>query len=740
MGIVINDGLRTDTGSPYLLGANLFPDGCNFAVFSKNATEVNLLLFDGVDSKKTAHKLRLDHKRNRTGDIWHIFVYGIEHGQLYGYTVDGPYSPMEEGHRFNVNKLLIDPYTKAVCGSFQWNDKTVLGYDYNSEKSDLSFSNESNFDSVPKSTVVDTRYYDWEDDKQLNIPFCDTVIYELHIRAFTVGTGSGVSQNGTYKGLIEKIPYLKELGVTTVELLPVHVFNELENTRINPVTGERLVNFFGYSSIAFFAPEDWYSSGKNGIDAVVEFKEMVKAFHKAGLEIILDVVYNHTGEGSENGPTISFRGLDNSIYYMLDGGRFYKNYSGCGNTMNCNHPVVKRLIIDSLRYWVVDMHVDGFRFDLAAILGRDSTGEWFPDYSILSEISEDPILSNTKIIAESWDAAGLYTVGKFPEGWAEWNGKFRDDVRSFVKSDPGRTGDLAQRLCGSIDLFSGETKSPFNSINIVTTHDGFTLNDVVSYNGKHNEHNAENNMDGDGCNFSWNCGVEGNTSDKEILKLRDRQMRNLFAILMISQGTPMVYSGDEIKFSKQGNNNTYCHDNGFNWIDWGLLEKNRGFFEFCRYMIKFRKDHPVLRQKKFILLQEYYARLNAEPEEKEELAEAAKMEKMNFVLKDEILKNKSVGIRWHGVKPDNPDWSHDSHSLALTLYGKRYGDTDIYAAFNSYWKDLGFELPGNSSGKSWHIAVDTFSKKPFFESGFEPAIPGKSLKVNARSLAILIEK
>jgi isoamylase len=473
------------------------------------------------------------------------------------------------------------------------------------------------------------------------------------------------------------------------------------------------------------------------LQAVNEFKEMIKAFHKSGLEVILDVVYNHTGEGSENGPTITFRGFDNSIYYMLDGGRFYKNYSGCGNTMNCNHPVVKNMIIDSLRYWVVDMHIDGFRFDLAAILGRDSNGNWYPDYSVLLEISEDPILSGTKIIAESWDAAGLYTVGKFPEGWAEWNGKFRDDVRSFIKSDPGKSIDLAQRICGSLDLFYDEGKSPFNSINIITTHDGFTLNDVVSFNEKHNRENAENNSDGDNANYSWNCGVEGSTIDSDIMTLRDRQMKNLFAILMLSQGTPMIYSGDEIKFSKMGNNNTYCHDNDFNWLNWELLEKNRDFFEFCKFMISFRKNHPVLRQKNYFLLQEDD---NAELNLQEDSSIADQIEKKQLKLRDEILKNASKGIRWHGVKEDIPDWNYDSHSLAFTLYGNEFNDTNIFVAVNSFWKDLDFSIPPPSKGRCWYCSIDTFSGKGFYKTDKEKKIECTSIHVKNRSIIVLIEK
>jgi isoamylase len=712
--IEIKDGMKTEAGSPYLLGANLTPEGCNFAIFSKNATSVTLHFFEKHSDAKPFHSVKLDEKINKTGDIWHIFVYGIIHGYLYGYTVDGPYYPEKKGHRFNKNKLLLDPYTKAVSGSYEWNDKTVFGYNFFSKSKDLSFSNENNFGTVSKSTVVDV-YFDWEGDKPLNIPLSETIIYELHVRGFTYDSSSNVKYPGTYLGLIEKIPYLKELGITTVELLPIHAFNELENIRNNPITGERLVNFTGYSTLAFFAVESWYSAGKSGISALKEFKEMVKAFHKAGIEVILDVVYNHTGEGNESGPTINFRGLDNSIYYMLENGRYYKNYSGCGNTLNCNHPVVKNLIKDSLRYWVVDMHIDGFRFDLAAILGRDSNGNWLPDYSVLTEISDDPILSNTKIIAESWDAAGLYTVGGFPERWAEWNGKFRDDVRSFIKGDSGKVEDFMRRICGSSDLFSKDGRKPYHSINILTTHDGFTLNDLVSYNEKHNLENGENNNDGDNCNFSWNCGVEGETNDADILKLRDRQMKNFFTVLMLSQGTPMIFAGDEINFSKKGNNNTYCHDNELNWINWGLLDKNSSFLNFSKYVINFRKNHPALRRKRF------FTGLDIDG--------------------DDI-----PDISWHGTELDKPDLGNDSHCIAFMIDGSKSNsgmnkdDNNIYVVINSFWEDMDFNLPEPEIKKFWHVSIDTSTSKGFYESGKENRIDSPVLNVKARSIIVLIDK
>ncbi|MCB1190565.1 MAG: glycogen debranching protein GlgX [Leptospiraceae bacterium] len=713
--IISKSGLSTDVGSPYELGATPAVNGCNFALFSKNATKVNLLLFEKETDSEPSCFIELDPKLNKTGDIWHIFLYGIGHGQLYGYTVDGPYHP-EMGHRFNVNKLLLDPYARAVCGNYDWDKESAYGYDIKSKLGDLSFSHQKNFEVAAKAAVVDHfQDFDWGNDKPLNIPKTDTIIYEMHVRGFTVDPSSGVEHPGTYLGAIEKIPYLKKLGVTTVELLPVHGFNHLENTNYNPKTKERLVNFWGYSTLAFLAPNAWYSAKKNGLSAVRDFKEMVKAFHQEGIEVILDVVYNHTGEGNEFGPTHSFRGLDNSIYYMLENGRYYKNYSGCGNTLNCNHPVVKRLLKESLRYWVVDMHVDGFRFDLAAILGRDSNGHWVPDYSVLSEIAHDPILSHTKLIAEGWDAAGLYKVGGFPGGWAEWNGKFRDDVRSFTKGDEGKVGHLASRLSGSTDIFYFKDKRPYHSINFITAHDGFTLNDLVSYNDKHNFENSEENRDGENHNLSWNHGVEGDTTKKDILDLRDRQMKNLFTVLMISQGTPMVLCGDEMKFSKKGNNNTYCHDNRMNWIDWNLLEKNRAFYEFCSYMISFRKRHPIFRRK-------------------------------HFLFGIDRSGNNIPDVSWHGVNINSPDFSYISHSLAFMLDGAKddtgwdEDDNTMYIAMNSYWDDLWFELPKPPNGKKWYKAIDTYEAPGFFEVNEEPEIKETYIHVKARSTVLLLEK
>ena len=716
MARVIGRELRIDVGNPYMYGATLHHNGCNFALFSKNATSVSLLLFDHYNDSEPSSIIQLDDKINKTGDVWHVFVYDMSHGQCYGYIVDGPYWPNSQGHRFNVNKLLQDPYAKAISGEYHWEDPSSFGYQVGSKNGDLSFNHDRNYGIVPKCLVIDSTRYDWENDKPLNIPMSETIIYEMHVRGFTFDKSSGTQHPGTYMGVVEKIPYLKELGITTIELLPVQEFNDNENMKTDPITGQRLKQFWGYSTLGFFAPDPAYcSEAGNGITAVREFKTMVKECHKAGIEVIMDVVYNHTGEGSEYGPTVSFKGLDNSIYYMLEKGRYYKNYSGCGNTLNCNHTVVKRMILDSLRYWVVDMHIDGFRFDLAAILGRDSTGQWVPNHSILADISHDPILSNTKIIAEGWDAAGLYKVGGFPDRWAEWNGKFRDDVRSFIKGDAGKTGDLAKRICGSADLFHYGTRTPHHSINFITAHDGFTLHDLVTYNGKHNIRNAENNSDGDNNNLSWNCGVEGEINIRSVNTLREQQMRNMFALLMLSLGTPMMLSGDEMEFSKQGNNNTYCHDNELNWLDWGLLKKHKTFFDFCKYCISFRKAHPIIRCESF--LKGY-----------------------------DTLGNELPDISWHGIDVGDPDWSNESHALAYMLNGYSGGMKssrkyhNIYVAINAFWEELDFNLPSSGNDKMWYKAIDTSSKSGFYPFGSEERVETSVITVAARSIVVLIDK
>jgi len=697
-------GLLIEPGNPYLLGATSDHKGCNFALFSKNGREVTLHLFEKPEDGCPTHSLELDPTINKTGDVWHIYIRGLKAGQLYGYTVDGPYTPEINGHRFNNKKLLLDPYAKGVAGDYRWEESSL----YDS-------TNQEDFANVGKSVVIDPLAFDWQGDRPLKIPMNDTIIYEMHVRAFTRDNSSNTRNKGSYLGVIEKIPYLKQLGVNTVELLPVHEFNHLENIRKNPETGEQLYNFWGYSTLSFFAPDSWYATENDGLTAVKEFKTMVKALHDAGIQVILDVVYNHTGEGNELGPTHSFRGLDNSIYYMLKDGQYYQNYSGCGNTLNCNHPVVKQLIMDSLRYWVVDMHVDGFRFDLAAILGRDSQGNWVPNYSILNDISHDPIIGNSILIAEGWDAAGLYKVGGFPEGWAEWNAHFRDDIRSFVKGDEGKVAPIATRVTGSADLFYLQSRRPYHSINFITAHDGFTLQDLVSYNSKHNFQNGEENRDGMDWNISWNHGIEGPTSDPIINRLRQQQAKNFITLLMISQGTPMLLSGDEMLFSKKGNNNTYCHDNQLNWLDWNLKRQNANFWNFCKYMIQFRKDHPALRRQHF------------------------------FEGKDRAGNN-LLDITWHGIELNQPDWGEDSHVIAFMIDGAKgetgaeKDDNNLYLAINGHWNEHHFQLPPNQKGKKWYVSVNTGLKKSHFTKGFEKSLGKQTLRVHPRSIVILIEK
>ncbi len=712
--IEIQDNFTLEPGKPYNLGATMDHRGCNFALFSRNATSVELVFFNKEQDNAPSHRFVLDPVLHKTGDVWHVYLQGVLSGQLYGYLVDGPFDPWHKGHRFNRHKLLVDPYAKAVVGQYNWRSPAAYSYIFGHPHGDASFSNLTNWGQVAKGAVVDDNEFDWGRDKSLHIPMKDTVIYEVSLRGFTRSPTSGVAHPGTYLGMIEKIPYLKNLGITTVELLPVQDFNPFENVKTNPETGAPLVNFWGYSTLNFFSPARWFSSDGDGRTAVTEFKTMVKAFHEAGIEVILDVVYNHTGEGNEYGPTHSLKGLDNRIYYMLEQGRYYKNYSGCGNTLNCNHPVVKRLILDSLRYWVVDMHVDGFRFDLAAILGRDEQGHWMPNHSVLNEIAHDPILSRSQIIAEGWDAAGLFKVGGFPLGWAEWNSHFRDGVRSFIKSDPQTVGEVAKRLSGSSDLFEHASRSPFQSINFITAHDGFTLRDLVSYNGKNNTQNAEENRDGNDHNLSWNCGAEGPSSNKDVETIRLRQMKNFILTLMVSQGTPMILSGDEVQFSKDGNNNTYCHDNKLNWLDWDLQEKNKEYFEFCRQMIHFRLRHPCLRREFF------------------------------FQGRD-LSGNKLLDIDWMGVDLW-PDWGSDSHCLAFMLDGSKaetgalVDDNIIYVAFNTFWEVKNFQLPRAQKNQKWYLVADTAKIPGIWEDGKEPLIETEYITVQPRTSVILLQR
>ncbi len=705
---------ETAPGFPLPLGARLEGKGAQFSIFSRNAESVTLALFESDAPGETGEEIVLDPASNRTGDIWHIWVAGVREGQFYGYRIGGPYDP-RQGHRFNRFKLLLDPYARAVTGKFKWDLSDARGYDPDSPLEDLSFSEKDSAWGAPKCILVSPGS-DWN-GRQVQISLYNSIIYELHVRGFTCHGSSGVSRKGSFTGLAEKIPYLKDLGVTAVELMPIQEFDEDENTAVNPLTGERLKNYWGYSTISFFAPRGRYSSSGASGQQYHEFRRMVREFHRAGIEVILDIVFNHTAEGDHMGPTLCFRGIDNVIYYMLrENRRLYQNFSGCGNTFNCNHPFVRDFILDCLRYWVTEMHVDGFRFDLASILGRDQDGKMLSNPPLLERISEDPILRNSKIIAEAWDAGGAYQVGDFPGRWAEWNGKYRDDVRGFWRADENTVGPFATRLTGSSDLY-GDKGNPLHGINFITCHDGFTLNDLVTYNEKHNLENGEDNLDGENNNLSWNLGVEGPSASPGIERLRIKQIKNFLATLFVSQGVPMLPAGDEFRRTQRGNNNAYCQDNETSWLDWGLLERHGEIFRFCKGIIRFRKDHVILRKRFFFT----GTALDGFP---------------------------APDITWHGPAAGSPDWGADSHAIACLVcgaYAKNENNTvdnDIYMAFNASQSDLPFEIPGAPSGKGWHVAVDTSKPAPLdiHGPGAEPPVEGPMYPVESLSTVILIAR
>lgn len=657
------------------MGASLFRGGINFALFSKHATDVVLVLFDEFD--ETQVEIPLDPRVNRTGDVWHALVrnydgdphYGWRMRTSYGWRLDRQPNDNPLVHRFDPSKLLLCPYATAIVGAGEWG---------------LHSAN-----PVRRCLITDSDF-DWQLDQPLNIPLAASVIYELHVRGFTRDPSSGVAKPGTFLGLTEKIPYLKDLGITAVELLPVNEFEEADTDRWNPKLGTSLLNLWGYQPIAFFAPNTSYADNPNDGSVVNEFKEMVRCFHAAGIEVILDVVFNHTSEGDERGPTRSFRGIDNATYYIIDPvtGR-YANFSGCGNTMNCNHPVVRKMISDCLQYWVTDMHVDGFRFDLASILGRGRTGEVLANPPLLEELASEPVLANTKLIAEAWDAAGLYQVGTFPSWgrWAEWNGRFRDDVRRFLRGDKGMVSALATRLVGSDDLYLTSGREPWHSINFITCHDGFTLRDLVSYNTKHNDANGENNNDGGNDNYSWNFGVEGETKDASINRMRLQQQKNFASILLLSHGVPMILAGDEMGRTQLGNNNAYCQDNEVSWVNWKLAEENAGLVRFFRNLIHFRKSFPLVRRQRY---------------------------------DDHMI------INWHGVRQLQPDWGSDSHSLGLEL---TVDSRKFFLIVNAYWEDLDFELPHLASSALWSRVLDTS-----LESPDDIADPDRSFRLDSQTM------
>jgi isoamylase len=674
---------RVRNGSSWPIGATLLGGGVNFSVYSKHSTELQLLLFDHVDDERPARVVPLDPAKHRSYHYWHVFVPDLKPGQVYGYRARGPRAP-ERGLTYDPDKVLLDPYARLLAIPRRYDRRAAIRPG-------------ENFAESLKSVVVDTTSYDWEGDKPLNRPFVGTVIYELHVGGFTRRANSGVAaeKRGTYAGLIEKIPYLVDLGITAVELLPVFQF-EVDDAVVG-------TNYWGYSPIAFFAPHRQYSSRQDLMGPLDEFRDLVKALHRAGIEVILDVVFNHTSEGDERGPTQSFRGLDNPTYYVLEKGK-YSNFSGTGNTLHTNHAVVRRLIQDSLRYWVREMHVDGFRFDLASILARDGTGRMLDYPTTLWSIETDPELVDTKLIAEPWDAGGLYQVGTFVgDRWKEWNGRFRDDVRAFVRGDEGAVAAMPNRIMASPDLYGHKELDPEQTVNFVTCHDGFTLNDLVSYNSKHNEANGEGNRDGADHNLSWNCGVEGPTDDPAVERLRNRQAKNLLLLTLTSIGVPMLLMGDEVRRTQLGNNNAYCQDSELSWFDWSLLERHADLHRFVKLLVEWRLHETPERDPRLTLSQ--------------------------FLL--------SSRIEWHGVELNRPDFSPQSHSFAVSAHGRR---GHMHLMFNSYWEALSFELPPRQSG-AWRRIADTALESPHDISPLSeaPALSDWRYLVQARSAVMLVE-
>lgn len=638
-------------GNPWPPGLHECCDGINIAVFSRHATHLTLLLYDdnsvgGIPAKK----IDLDDQHHRTGDMWHARVSGNVWGRLYALQADGPNTPLE-GHRFDKKQALLDPYAAVLVGGQEWVDKS--GH------------------PRPHCVMAD-HSFDWQGDAPPRHPWSHTVIYETHVRGLSIHPSSRSNYPGQYLGVVEKIPYLKDLGITALELMPVQAFNPHGLDRLDPLTGQPLRDYWGYNPAGLFAPMADYADGQSPDAPLITFKTMVSELHKAGIEVILDVVFNHTGEGNETGPTLSFRGLDNAIYYMLGSNKqYYLDYTGCGNTLNCNHPVVRSMIIDRLRHWVMHMHVDGFRFDLASVLGRGEHGQLLPNPPLLEQIAEDPILRPVKLIGEAWDSAGAFQVGSFPgRRWAEWNCHFRDDVRRFWRGDPGMSGRLANRLCGSADLYQHECQSPIKSINFVTCHDGFTLNDLVSYAAKHNEANGEENRDETNENFSDNNGTEGPTDDAVVDSMRRRQIKNMLATLFLSRGVPMLLGGDEFRRTQSGNNNAYCQDNEMSWYNWALAERHADIVRFVRNLVAFRRAHPIL---------------TAE----------------HFYMADDI--------QWFGTNGLPPDWGSDEGLFGCVIPEDNGGA--LCFLFNATQESRLFTLPPSPTN-AWYIAIDTSKETP----------------------------
>ncbi len=682
-------GYGVRAGRPFPFGATYVPGGINFSIYSRHATACTLVLYRrGEDAPCAEIPIPTEF---RAGNVWAVIVFDLDVELTeYAFRMDGPYDP-RNGHYFNYENRLLDPYAKAITGRDVWGEG----------------------EGQPLRSRIIYDDFDWQHDRQLRCPIEELVIYEMHVRSFTRHPSSGVRYPGTFAALREKIPYLLELGVNAVELMPIFEFDEFINPRHNPLTGERLYDYWGYNTIGFFAPKAGYAAtGVLGMQ-VDELKALIKELHRHGIEVILDVVFNHTGEGGVDSPTISFRGIDNKTYYLLGPEGQYLNFSGTGNTTNANHPVVRQMVLDCLRYWVAEYHIDGFRFDLASILGRDQQGQPLANPPLIEMLAHDPILADCKLIAEAWDAGGLYQVGAFPDygRWAEWNGQYRDTIRRWLKGDSGMVGAVALRIQGSPDLYGH--RGPTASINFITAHDGFTLHDLFAYNHKHNEANGEDNRDGMDENFSWNCGVEGETDNPDVLRLRARMMRNAVAILLTSHGVPMLLMGDEAARTKRGNNNTYCHDNELNWLDWSLWEQHGDLFRFFKNMIAFRKAHPLLRQP-------------------------------DFISGGECGMGQTA-LSWHGVLPYQPDWGDYVRTLAFMLCGAG-GDgwqEYIYVAMNMHWDAHVFELPRLPNYMKWHRFADTFLLPPddICEVGDEVGLENQArYEVGARSVVILLGK
>ena len=697
-----------EKGAPFPLGAALCADGVNFAIYSKHGTEVFLLLFDTAEGEPAD----IIQMQDRDRFIWHARVKGLRAGQLYGYKVRGEYRP-EWGLRFNDSKLLLDPYARAVSGKFRNLDNLLLPYDARPGAGDQTLDTRDNTAIVPKAIIVDDGF-DWQGVGSPDLGLEQLIIYEVHVKGFTAHPSSGVHSPGTYLGFIEKIPHLTRLGVNAVELLPVHEYY------VDDFLIQRgLTNYWGYNSIGFFAPESSYCSRRAPGCQVAEFKTLVRELHRAGIKVILDVVYNHTGEGNEMGPMMCFRGVDNLSYYSLTGPadaprRFYMNYTGCGNSLNFDSPPVIRLVMDSLRYWLETMQVDGFRFDLASVLGRTEDGSFRSSAAFFDAVSQDPVLTRAILIAEPWDI-GTYQVGNFPVDWSEWNGRFRDTMRRFSKSDAGQLAQVGWRLTGSADLYGDDGRSAYNSVNFITCHDGFTLSDLVSYNGKHNELNGENNQDGANDNNSWNCGVEGGTGDPVVLALRKQMMKNHACCLLFACGTPMMLGGDEFARSQQGNNNAYCQDNEISWFDWTAASGNSDLVEFFRKAIAFTRRFPVLQRRKFLLGKDLDA--------------------------DGI-----PDLTWFAPDGSEPRWQDENvrtlcYQLDSSDDGARLDVDRLFFILNADFEPQGVKLPPPGSSRRWYRAIDTSlpSGTDFAEPGEEvPIDPPGFYIANPRTTVVLL--